>query len=303
MNNKLVKSISDKLKDLCIETIYLAGTSEKLAGYYPCKFIIDREVEQTSSEIIEINELILKKPVRLNGKAVVIISFENDKETENLNEIINNLKEKSVYIIALSNESSAYEGKVDDFILCNDFQIDESMPSTQLLLTCGILHQREEIVYPELFTGMDKNITLLKEIINEETTNMLDVYTRDIQSHQKISIVASGTDVASQFYLKKYLETSNKNINVESSGSVLSTINLKEQTDNAYLLFKGWDATKDLDEGALQRLKEHNAPISVVDVEDIKGLDKLDRPFAKVISSVIIYHATKMQLRNKEIGK
>src|SRR5699024_438326 len=125
---KTVREISCTLKDKHIETIYFSGTQAFLDCYIPCKFIVDREVIITVAEVIEINELLTRKPNRLNENSIVVFSYDDNLESHELNNMMMILKERNTVIIGLSETTLYLQSKFDYFIPCNNDLIEECIP-------------------------------------------------------------------------------------------------------------------------------------------------------------------------------
>src|SRR5699024_613934 len=115
------------------------------------------------AEVIEINELLTRKPNRLNENSIVVFSYDDNLESHELNNVMVILKERNTVIIGLSETTLSLQSEFDYFIPCNNDLIEECVPSAALLLTCGIMHQREAGVYPKLYSGMEENIQRLKQ--------------------------------------------------------------------------------------------------------------------------------------------
>lgn len=300
---KSVKVIVDDLKNQLIKTVYFTGNEKALKTFIPCKFIMDREVCNTVAEIIEISELLTRMPNRLNKDSLVVFAYDESFSKNEIKNIKLMLKEREVSVIGLCNKQLEMDDLFDYQLLYEDSNIEYSMPSAVLLLTTGILNKRESSVYPELYSGMESNIEKLKNYSDLDVSNIFNSLVNLEIETKKINIIASGTDVATQQYLSHYFNSNGLHVNKIDAGEFLRNTQTNSIREEFFILILGMDASRELDNQANDKLKSLVAKRNrkTFEIKNIDKLSMLDRPFAKVISSIIVYYAMNNQM--KELQK
>lgn len=298
MVKKQVQEILNKMKGHQVNRIYYIGSGESLAPAYAVEYIADREAEDIAIKIYDTSEFLFRKPAALGEKSVVILCSSDDPKTLKAARFAT---EKRAITIGLSaNKETLLRKEVSYFLRHDSQEVDSlinSLYSSLYLLTTGILQEREQNAYHDLYQGMIRNLDNIDIVLNKAKNYFKPIVDRFVETAtwKRVFAISGGTNYSQVFYLATSKRIKEENIDVKAihAGELANQQFNNIDKDHVMLFYIGLDSTRPVEEEALSSVDKIRNHVFVLDAQDI-DFTGIDRPFAKVFSPLIFSKVAKM---------
>src|SRR5699024_6492177 len=165
------------------------------------------------------SEFLFRKPAALGEKSVVILCSSDDAKTLKAARFAT---EKRAITIGLSaNKETLLRKEVSYFLRHDSQEVDSlinSLYSSLYLLTTGILQEREQNAYHDLYQGMIRNLDNIDIVLNKAKNYFKPIVDRFVETAtwKRVFAISGGTNYSQVFYLATSKRIKEENIDVKA---------------------------------------------------------------------------------------
>ncbi|GIO84817.1 fructosamine deglycase FrlB [Paenibacillus faecis] len=280
-----VNQIIEAYKEREIRRVFLVACGGSSALMYPSKYFIDRESTQITAEVYNSNEFIYRNPATLGSDSLVILCSHKGKTPETT-EAAKFAKGKGALTVSLMYVETAPLAEESDFIVNYSWappgQLDPhpEIANYAVLyrLTMGLLAVKEgNKKYEKLLSSLDNFGQVLKKA-KEQSLESAKAYAQAFKNESVIYTMASGVNygIAYSFAICILMEMQWKHSHAIHAGEFFHGPFEILDKDVPFILLKGLDETRPMEERAHKFLKEHGEKLLILDAKefDMSGIDE-----------------------------
>lgn len=292
---KQLETAIEAIKGISVKNFYFVACGGSKAIFEPVQYIMDRETEIPSA-VYSSNEFVHRSPKGLGqGSVVVLCSHSgNTPETVRAAEFA---REKGAITIAFSHLVDSPLWKAAEYTIHYDWGTEANASELNNGMLYNLIFSMLNVVNPnEKYTRAVKSINNLHRVfeLNKTSTyEAADEFGRKYKREELIYTMASGGcyGVAYSFAICLLMEMQWINSSAIHSGEYFHGPFEVTDYDVPFIIIKGLDETRPLDERAHAFCKKYSDKITLIDAEtfDMEGIDEdLRGYFAPLVVGVVL---------------
>ncbi|MFZ4451684.1 SIS domain-containing protein [Salibacterium aidingense] len=285
-----------------IQRVFLVACGGSCALMYPSKYLLDHEAKTITAEVYSSNEFIHRNPKTLDENALVILCSHKGKTPETT-EAAKFAKNNGAMTVSLMYVEDAPLKNESDYIVNYSWapagkkeQYSEIMNYAVLYrLTLGLLYVKEgNEKYHSLLSSLD-SLGEVFEKADDQFRDKAKQYAEKIRDEDIIYTMASGSNygVAYTFAICILMEMQWVHSHAIHAGEFFHGPFEIVDKDVPFILLKGLDDTRPLEERAEIFLKQYTDKVLVLDAEEL-DLSDLDLEMRGYLAPMVINYVLRL---------
>lgn len=277
--------VFEAFKDRTITRVFYVACGGSSALMYPSKYFIDRESRAITAEIYSSNEFIHRNPSTLNEQSLVILCSHKGKTPETT-EAAKFAKSKGALTVSLMYVETAPLAEASDYTVnYNWISAGNMEPQPEIMnyailyrLAMGLLYVKEgNRKYEKLVSSLD-NLGSVFERVMAQHRDLVKEYAETLKDEKVIYTMASGANygMAYTFAICILMEMQWIHSHAIHAGEFFHGPFEIVDKNVPFILLKGLDETRPLEERAHTFLKQYGEKLIVIDAAafDLTGIDE-----------------------------
>lgn len=292
---KQLETAINAVKETKVKNFYFVACGGSKAIFEPVQFIMDSEVEIPAA-VYSSNEFVHRSPKSLGQGSVVILCSHSGNTPETV-EAAKFAREKGAVTIAFSHLVDSPLWKAAEYSIHYDWGEGADASELNNGMLYNLIFNILNVVNPnEKYLRAVKCLNSLQRVFEANKTSTYeaaDEFGRKYKREQLIYTMASGAcyGVAYSFAICLLMEMQWINSSAIHSGEYFHGPFEVTDYDVPFIIIKGLDETRPLDERAYAFCKKYSDKIALVDAEtfDMEGIDEdLRGYFAPLVVGVVL---------------
>ncbi|MEH7121146.1 SIS domain-containing protein [Neobacillus vireti] len=299
-----LESVLEAFKEREINRVFFVACGGSSALMYPSKYFLDREAKNITAEVYSSNEFIHRNPSTLGEKSLVILCSHKGKTPETT-EAAKFAKNKGALTVSMMFVETAPLADESDFTINYSWvAAGGKEPNPEVMnyailyrLSMGLLYVKEgNKKYEKLLNSLD-NLSTVFDTAEKQYANRAKEYAQAIKNEKTIYTMASGSNygVAYSFAICILMEMQWINSQAIHAGEFFHGPFEILDKDVPFILLKGLDETRPLEERAEKFLKKYGGKLLILDAMDLDltGIDEEVKGYLApiVLNFVLRHHA------------
>ncbi|PYI56365.1 SIS domain-containing protein [Paenibacillus flagellatus] len=282
--NEQLERVFDAYRSRTIKRVFYVACGGSSALMYPSKYVIDREAQGITAEIFSSNEFIHRNPRSLDEQSLVILCSHKGKTPETT-EAARFAKSKGALTVSLMYVEHAPLADESDFVVNYSWISAGNMePHPEIMnyailyrLTMGLLYIKEgNKKYEKLLASLDHLGTVFEKAMVQYADTVRE-YAEQYKDESIIYTMASGANygMAYSFAICILMEMQWIHSHAIHAGEFFhGPFEILDKTV-PFILLKGLDETRPLEERAHAFLQQYGEKTIVIDAKtfDLTGID------------------------------
>ncbi len=282
--NEQVEQVLEAFKQRTIDRVFYVACGGSSALMYPSKYFLDREAKTITAEVYSSNEFIYRHPATLGENSLVILCSHKGKTPETT-DAAKFAKSKGALVVSLMYVETAPLADASDFKVNYSWvPAGGKDPNPEIMnyailykLAMGLVYVKEgNKKYEKLLSSLDHLGTVFEKA-REQYTDQAKAYAQEYKNEKIIYTMASGANfgMAYSFSICMLMEMQWIHSHAIHAGEFFHGPFEILDKNVPFILLKGLDSTRYLEERAETFLKQYGEKLLILDAEnfDLTGID------------------------------